>query len=351
MGLLDAAKAGRPEEGPQSPKNKFNMSVRRLGRLVAPVSPRPLPVTLLRALGERGSMLTRTPALPGALDDAPSWSPAEMPRSGWSDLDATLPLRPGALTLLDHDGGAAADVLYSYMADAAVMGRLVLVADGANFLDVYRLATAARRRAAARLPDASRRELAAYEELVLERVRVARGFTAHQLQAIVEDGLPAQADETVGLLVAPGLLDMHLDDELSREESRALSARLLQSLRRLSARLHVPALVANRALAPTSAHPLRVLLEESVDEHVLLRHTPGGGLGIQLPRRGASFLAPAPGRTRLEDFLAPEPQAPAVRLARRVPGPWTQSSHRMMGRFGEAYRRTAWAVHEAREAA
>ncbi|HET6405123.1 MAG TPA: hypothetical protein VFH78_10785, partial [Candidatus Thermoplasmatota archaeon] len=295
--------------------------------------------------------------------------------SGIADLDRANVLRPGALTLVDA-AGAATDVLYAWMADAAVLGRRVLVADGGNFLDVYRLAAAARRRAAARLPDAPRRELAAFEELTLDRVRLARGFTAYQVQSIVEDILPrearaeaeagaeadaeagagAEADaevgEDVGLIVAPGLLEMYLDDELSRDEALTLAKRALSTLRRLAARLHAPAVVSNSTLSPRSDHPMRVLLEESVDEHVLLAGAPRTGLAIHLPRRGAAFLAPAPGRTRLEDFLDPDERAtPIAPHAPRAPGAWRSNGNRMYGKFGEARRRDPWVALEARTAA
>lgn len=302
-------------------------------------------------------MLTHTPGVLGALE----WLSGS-PECGLKDLDTAHVLRPGALTLVDV--GASTDILYAWMADVAVMGRAALVADGSNFLDVYRLATAARRRAAARLPDATHAELTAQEELVLDRVRVARGFTAHQIHAIVEDLLPQEIAQSptaggttrsaggVGLIVAPGLLDMYLDDELSREESKALATRALSTLRRLAVRLRAPAVVSNRTLPPASDHPLRVLLDEAVDEHVILKTAPRGGLAIHLPRRGAMFLSPGAGRTRLEDFLEPDERATRIEpIPTRAPGEWRSNGNRMYGKFGEAHRRSGWAVHEAREAA
>jgi hypothetical protein len=306
----------------------------------------------------------------------PSSFVIDTPVSGLADLDHAHVLRPGALTLLD----GATDALYAWMADAAVMGGTVLVADGGNFTDVYRLSAAARRRAAARFPDASRADLAAHEEMALDRVRLARGFTAHQLQSIVEDILPAAAAQAqaqgsgeVALLVGADLLAMYLDDELSRAEAKTLATRALSSLRRLAARLHVPAIVSNTALSPRPAcpeghafsasfcgtrpkqadHPLRVLLDEAVDEQVMMGRAPHGGVSIHLPRRGAMFFAPGPGRTRIEDFLEPEERAllPAPRLVRRAPGAWVSNGHRMYGKFGEARRREPWAVHAARQGA
>lgn len=311
-------------------------------------------------------MLARTLPPPGAKDDLPpvasvppsaSSASDPAPQSGIPDLDRASVLRPGVLTLLDA-AGSGSDVLYAWMADAAVLGRTVLVADGGNFLDAYRLAAAARRRAAARLPDAPRRELAAFEEIALERVRLARGFTAYQVQAIVEDILPAEADLAgpgpgdVGLVVAPGLLEMYLDDELSRDEAMTLAKRALSTLRRLAIRLQVPVVVSNSSLSPASDHPMRVLLEEAVDEHVLLAAAPLGGLAIHLPRRGAAFLAAPPGRTRIEDFLEPEERAmPIARHEPRTPGEWRSNGNRMYGKFGEARRRDPWVTLAAREEA
>lgn len=317
-------------------------------------------------------MLTRTLPPPGVDDDERPSASSSLPLTsassasasasasasvacGLPDLDRAGALRPGALTLLDHGAGAGAgaDALYAWMADAAVLGRAVLVADGGNFLDAYRLAAAARRRAAERFPAAARRELVAFEEAALERVRLARGFTAYQVQTIVEDILPAEAEaeEGVGLVVAPGLLDMYLDDELSREEALTLAKRALSTLRRLAARHRAPAIVSNSVLSPRSDHPMRVLLDESVDEHVILAGAPHGGTAIHLPRRGAAFLAAGPGRTRIEDFLADEDTAtPIPRLVRRAPGEWRSNGNRMFGKFGEARRREPWAVLAAREA-
>lgn len=339
------------------------------------------------------SMLASTDS-PGAFDPLD-----DLPRCGLADLDAAMPLRPGTLTLVDA-AAERSDALYAWLADVAVTGRYALVADGGNFLDAYRLATAARRRAAARHPDASRRDQVAFEEIALERVRLARGFTAYQLHAIIEDILPAAADDltgrgsgsgrgrgaeeeagagevgpapspatepaplplplprplpntgSVGLFAAPGLLDMYLDDELSRDESRTLVARALSTLRRLAARHHAPAVVMNSALSPRSDHPLRILLDESVDEHVILRGAPMGGTHVLLPRRGAAFLAPGPGRTRLEDYLDPDERStPIAPIPARKPGAWTSNGNRMYGKFGEARRREPGAVLAAREVA
>lgn len=228
----------------------------------------------------------------------------EMPRCGVRDLDALHVLRPGAVTLVDQEPRLPLDVFYAWLADAAVCGKRALVADGGNTLDVYRLATAARRRAAARWPDAPRRDLAAFEEAALERVHVARGFTAHQLQSIVEEGLPKTAEdgETIGLVAAPGLMDMYLDEDVAREEARVLAGRALGALKTLARRSRAPCFIVNSVLPVGRPHPLRRLLDEAADEQLLVARAPAGGVRFVLPRRGVQLLAPGPGRTRLEDF-------------------------------------------------
>lgn len=231
--------------------------------------------------------------------------------SGWPDFDAMTPLAPGRVTLLDAADGFGMELAFALMADCAVLGRLVHVADGGNSIQAYPLVLAARRRAQARLPHASRSDLRAYEEIVLDRVRLARGFTAHQLQSIVEDGLGLDAQPgQAGLLVAPGLMDMYLDDELARKEAQTLATRALRALSVLAKRLDVPALVVNRALPPGRAHPLRAVLDAGVDESVSVWRG-AGAIHLAFPRRGARFLAPPPGMRRLEAFGAEaEPAMP-----------------------------------------
>jgi len=300
------------------------------------------------------------------------WGHQELPVSGWRDLDALQPLRAGEITLLDLQDRRGREILYGYMADTAVLGRTVLVADGGNFLDVYRLGHAARRRAVARLGAyAERRALNEVEAAVFDRVHIARGFTAHQFQSIVEDVLleratgaarldllalddgddadhahgwvdaaPARApgEAAIGLLVAPGFLNMYLDDELSRDEAHTLAARALRSFRRLARRLGVPAIIMNDRLAPGSADPLRVELEDAASEVIAIRRAPGRGqaLGLHLPRRGTSLLLPGAHRTRLDDFLSPAEVGATIPVA-----PWPEAGLRRNMYWGR-FKDPAW---------
>lgn len=243
------------------------------------------------------------PLTPGAPWTAPHGVPL---LSGWPDFDAMTPLAPGRVTLLDTAEGAGLDLAFSLMADCAILGRLVHVADGGNTIQAYPLVRAARLRGQARVPHATRADLVAFEEIVLDRIRLARGFTAYQLQSIVEDGLARDARPgSAGLLVAPGLLDMYLDDELAKREAQVLVTRALAALAKLAKRLDVPALVVNRALPPSRPHPLRAALDAGVDEQVVLWRQ-AGVTHLDFPRRGARFLLPPRGTMRLDDFVDTE---------------------------------------------
>lgn len=268
----------------------------------------------------------------------PSFSPI---LSGWPDFDAMQPLRAARLTLMDAPWGAdLVDLLY---ADVAVQGRVVLVADGANSLDVYRLAAAARRRALVRLPrDAARVEVAAQEELALDRVRVARGFTLHQLQAIVEDLLPREAERAqadgleVGLVSAPGLLNMSLDQDVQPDEARVLAERALRTLRALARRLDAPVLMTGGVLLPGTMSVLRALLESQADEVVDVRQRPDAWV-LDFPRRGARFVVPSHGQRRIDEFVEGAQESPTPASAKPAPMGAAYMRGRLWGpRYGPA---------------
>ncbi len=100
-------------------------------------------------------------------------------------------------------------------------GASVFVVDGANRFDVYVLCDFA-----------DSREID--PEALLERFRVVRAFTCHQLVTLVcrdLTGWLADADMVLGL----GLCEMFLDEDLRREETDVLFARLLEGLGELKA--------------------------------------------------------------------------------------------------------------------
>ncbi|MFB6082216.1 MAG: hypothetical protein ABEJ67_05275 [Halanaeroarchaeum sp.] len=77
---------------------------------------------------------------------------------------------------------------------------------------------------------------------VLDRVRIARGFTAFQHAAIVE-AAPAELDPETALLVAPAVDSMYRDDDVRGVEPRELLLRTLARLARYAREYDVPVLV------------------------------------------------------------------------------------------------------------
>lgn len=197
---------------------------------------------------------------PGGPTPEPPPDAPPVPRSGWAAFDALGLVKPGRVLLVDAGCEAASRLLMGLLAGTAAAGKDAVVVDGGNWLDVYRLGDAAR------LHDLRR-------ETVLDAVRLARGFTAHQLQSLVEDALPqalVDGGDAVGLALASGLPEMYLDEDLAPSEARILLARALRTLRDAARRHHVPVVASNMTLAPRQRHKLRAVLDAGVDDAVSL---------------------------------------------------------------------------------
>lgn len=83
---------------------------------------------------------------------------------------------------------------------------------------------------------------AARSHRVLDKVRVARAFTAHQHHALVRQ-LVADAGRPTGLVVAPLVDDLYADDDLLDCEAERLREATLSTLDALAAACDVPVLV------------------------------------------------------------------------------------------------------------
>lgn len=214
-------------------------------------------------------------------------------RTGWPTLDELDVIRPGELTLIDIGSEPGQRVLCRLLADAVATRGEATVLDGGNWLDVYRLGHEAE------AMGRSRNE-------TLRGVRVARGFTAYQLQSLIENAFASSITECTGLVLASCFPEMYLDEDLKPDEARALSARAMKILREAAIEHDIPVLVSNSTLAPGAKHRLRDVLEQGADEIVGLFPAPRGALRISVPRRGMSVLAPAPGalQSTLEKFDA-----------------------------------------------
>ncbi len=204
------------------------------------------------------------------------------PTSGWAAFDALQRVRPGRVLLVDVGCRAASRLLMSLLASTVAQGREAVVVDGGNWLDVYDLGNQARAHGLRR-------------QAVLEGVRVARGFTAYQLQSLVEDALPKMLDEGMaGLALASCLSEMYLDDDLAPEEARVLVTRALRTLRALARKHDVPVIVSNMTLAPGQRHKLRAALDAGVDDAVALFPAPHRGMRILARGMDAPLLATDP---------------------------------------------------------
>ena len=214
--------------------------------------------------------------------------------SGWPAFDALRMVQPGRVLLLDVAAPQGHRLAMDVLAGALAAHLPAVVVDGASWLDVYRLGEAAERRGVARAD-------------ALGSVRVARGFTAHQLHSLVEDGLPALLDGLgpASLVLAPGLPDLYQDQDLRREEGLALLKRALASLRALAEARRVPVVVTNTTLPPHRRTHMRLALEEGAHARVALLPAPHDGLRLALPGR-KPILAPRPGARQrtLDDYGA-----------------------------------------------
>ncbi|HWG91954.1 MAG TPA: hypothetical protein VNZ52_13975 [Candidatus Thermoplasmatota archaeon] len=116
------------------------------------------------------------------------------------------------------------------MAEAVAQGASPVWVDGGRGPDCHRLVTACERAG-----------LRATEGL--SRLRLARGFTAHQLQALLEAHLPREVSPGTGLVVAANLPDLYAGEDVTPAEGRILLARALSALQAL-ARRHGASVVA-----------------------------------------------------------------------------------------------------------
>lgn len=213
------------------------------------------------------------------------------PASGWPAFDEMGLVRPGRVLLLDMGSEEGHRLVMGLLAGATAGGREAVVVDGGNWLDAYRLGESAERLGLARAE-------------ALDGVRVARGFTAYQLQSLVEDALPrilAEGDGRVGLVLASCLPDMYLDDDLKRGEARVLLARAMATLRRVAEEHQVAVVVTNAVLAPSSREALRRELVEGAHDAVGLLPAPHGA--VLLWMRSGAILAPGP-RARIRPLEA-----------------------------------------------
>lgn len=210
----------------------------------------------------------------------PEPRPVEL-ATGVEPLDALDPFPPGEVAFVEVATPYLDRLLHGLVCSAASAGRRTLWVDGADALDVFDLSRAARAR------DLD-------PEATLRAVAVARGFTAYQVHALVEERLPQALDDDAGLVVAAGLPRKYLDEDVPEDEARDLLDRALGTLRDVARDHQVPVVATHRGMALLHRRPaLRDRLHDAPGTLLRLFPAPGGALA-RLPRRGEAVRCPRP---------------------------------------------------------
>jgi hypothetical protein len=136
-------------------------------------------------------------------------------------VDALPALEPGVTLLRGGNRNALAALVLAQMDRADGVARWV---DARNHVSTHALTEGARR------------------PRVLDRVLVARAFTAHQHHSLVRQ-LVADAARPTALVVAPVVDDLYTDDDLLAGEADRLREATLSTLRALAEACDVPVLV------------------------------------------------------------------------------------------------------------
>jgi hypothetical protein len=124
--------------------------------------------------------------------------------------------RPGTATLLDSAHPYVTEMVGMLCVQAVgELGGEVLYIDGGNSFDPYRLLAHARK-------------LGVDRDIVLDNIRVARAFTAHQLTSLLHDSLPkalearTAASERPVTVVVSQIADLYTDRDVGRSEASGM---------------------------------------------------------------------------------------------------------------------------------
>lgn len=137
-------------------------------------------------------------------------------------LDCRFLPRPGRMTLLEGDREAV-ELLFRLLCVREVSGGgLAYWVDGAVSFDPHNMARMMHR--------------AGYNpRILLDHIHVSRAFTAHQMCAILEEGLEeAMMKNGSGLVMLPWVSSTFLDEDLEATEAQYLIRGSLQYLREMS---------------------------------------------------------------------------------------------------------------------
>lgn len=194
---------------------------------------------------------------------------------------------PGKLTFLEGEEGPVDMLAHSLCSRAVALGSPVYWVDGGNIFDPHRLSRMMRRQGG-------------NPRILLERVHVSRAFTAHQMCAIVEDGLEAALQEHgPGLVLLPRMSSPYLDEDVDRTEAKHLLRGSLRSLQDISCRYQVP--VAVSARGGRGRESMQRSVREGSDEAMRVS-THAGVLRVEAPGGREALLPLSPGQTSFRSF-------------------------------------------------
>lgn len=230
----------------------------------------------------------------GSRDEAVRLSHRERLRTGIGWLDSVVGgFRPGEVVLIDGPGRYLAGLLSGICVDAAAgCGGDVVFIDGGNSVDPYGIARISRLRG-----------LDPHD--VLPRIHVARAFTAHQMAALVNDGLEPALDRTgASAVIVSCLPGPFLDPDMGRSEALHLVRRSMDALRRAAAERGTVTVVSS----PDSGFPpgcgaLARTVEAAPDRLIRLRRT-DIGMSLRVPGRAPVLHrhCPANGQAILDRY-------------------------------------------------
>ncbi len=204
------------------------------------------------------------------------------------------PLTPGTLTLVEGATGTEA-MRQRLIIDCAQNGRTVLHITSGNPIDSTGLA----RRAQAQGLDPA---------YVLHASLIARGFTAYQLSALLEERMPdlLSKDDSIAAVLVLDPLALYTDEDVRQEESMSLTQHAVDHLKDASREHACPIVIVQPrrpawdpspsrhgpASGPSRKHvaDLLGLLQTVADEHIGVMRGDAGAVGakgcvIELPQQ------------------------------------------------------------------
>ncbi len=214
--------------------------------------------------------------------------------SGFGWLDSVVGgFRPREMALIDSSSPFVFGLLSELCVQAVTgYGSEMIFVDGGNSIRPYEIARIAKLRG-----------LDPYG--VLPKINVARGFTAHQLAALINDRLePALGRTGASTIVVSSILDLFMDRDMKWNESFQLLKRSMLELKRIAKRHDAVCIISNYGTGIYRTRALRSTMNDCPDRIVRM-DSMGTGMRICLPRHGTYlYRYPVPqSQTVLDRYL------------------------------------------------